>query len=90
MNILSISRHPSCKLTDQLCLSSRRTDLRLWSAFQEPLAKKKSTLCVRENSYMTILHRESTAYVKDGITGKHHFTLILVMLDNTKDQIVLT
>lgn len=49
-NILSISRHPSCKPADQPCLDLHRVDLRLISAFQEPLAKY--TLCIRKTSYM--------------------------------------
>lgn len=43
----------------------------------------------RELLYDNITQRKYSL-CEDGITGKHHFTLILVMLDNTKDQIVLT
>lgn len=48
MNIVSISRHPSCKPKDQLCLSFRRIDLRIRSAFQETLAKKAHIMLQKE------------------------------------------
>lgn len=68
MNILSISGDSSRKPTDQLFLSSGRIDLRLRSAFQEPLAKTKSISCFKNKAYMRMLERKSTMFMKYGIT----------------------